>query len=97
VIEDPRLYAPERATLLEVLADLDEIERVRCLVVLRGMELQYRRCASFDLTMLPQMWSIAHDRAIEQVATARAAGLLNGKAEWDERTWKAPPPPPPSK
>jgi hypothetical protein len=85
---DPRLFPQEKSSLAEQLLDLDETERVRARVIARRMERTYRKSENFKEDMLPALWCAAHDRAIGEVAQAREQAKLNGRIEWDERTWK---------
>ena len=75
---DPRICAPERTTLSEALADLDEQERWAAIKAVHRME---ARCADLlreDPAIRPTLWSIAHDRAVADVAAARAASGRKG-------------------
>jgi hypothetical protein len=86
-LDDPRTCQPEKATLDEVLLDLDEAERGQCRFLAKRLERTFRASERFDLNMIPTLWSVAHDQAICDVAEARARAKLNGCGDWDSGTW----------
>lgn len=86
--EDPRLNLQPKATLREVIMDLDEAERHRCLNLERRMERLFRKSKMFDEAMLPSLWVAAHDRAIMEVAAARAVQEVGKDGDWGESTWR---------
>lgn len=85
---DPRLYQPPKESPQAQAADLDEAERARFMIVWRRMERLCRKSPSFEESLLPAIWSIAHHRAIDDVKAARA--LKVSAREWDEGTWRVP-------
>jgi len=87
---DPRLDAGEKDSLTSVLLDLDEAERHRCILLARRYERFLRSSPDFGDDLLPSLWLSSHDRAITEIAAARQSERMNGKADWDERTWREP-------
>lgn len=87
---DPRLDQEEKASLSLVLLDLDEAERHRCIILARRYERFVRTSPSYGPDLLPGMWLAAHDRAIAEIAAARGAARMNGKADWDDLTYREP-------
>jgi hypothetical protein len=84
---DPRVGSVEPKKLHDVLLDLDEQERSRCISLIVQSETSYRRSEGFDETNLPTLWAMAHDRAIIEVNHARAIANLNGTLTWNSRSW----------
>lgn len=88
--DDARLYAPGRATLSETMLGLDEMERIRCIVLARRMERLFRKSTSFDQSRLHEIYGVARDRAILDVADSRQRSQINDVFEWNDRAWKEP-------
>jgi len=87
---DPRLNGDEKVSLAATLLDLDEAERHRCIILVRRYERVLRTAENYGDDLLPPMWLAAHDRAITEIAAARDSARMNGKADWDERTYREP-------
>lgn len=78
---DPRIPALECATLSETLADLDETERYLAVRITHSMRARAAKTLATQPELEPTIWAIAHDRAIVEVAAARAAAERNGGIE----------------
>lgn len=87
---DPRLDREEKPSLEATMLDLDETERHRCIMIARRYERFFRQSDNFSADLLPSLWLFAHDRAITEIAAARASATMNSSAEWDEHTWRDP-------
>lgn len=85
---DPRVGSLEsKDRINDVLLDLDELERARCIMLVKRLETLYRSTSNYDPAGLPTLWMVAHDQAIVEVTHARALNTLNGSMQWSNVAW----------
>lgn len=75
---DPRIYREPGATFEHTIIDLDEEERYAACQIRHAMMIRWAALIKANPEIEPSLWSIAHDRAIVHVATARAIRKTNG-------------------
>lgn len=70
---DPRIGNEPGPTFESTIIDLDEEERYAATVIKHAMMIRSAAVVAADPSLEPTIWSVAHDRAIVDIAASRAA------------------------